>query len=314
MSQFQHKFWENCIIANTANYISPEEFFYGYMASAVINIIQALLAVSLNTITIVVFYKANRLKVMTDIFMCSLAVTDILVGLLSMTTLATQSLVRAYEKHVACEFLLVGRLTRILCMLLTVMTTTLLSLDRYAAIFQPYRYERFREDRKFTIKILAGLWGTCILLAIGSLGTTNLSLLLIPANICLATSLPFSIWVHLRAFFVARRISRQIQGQVAQVQGEDERRRTKQDIKAARLTAIIIGVVFICYLPLLVIGTILNIFGESVTIIKAFIWAYAIIMANSVFNPLVYVWQMKWFRKAFKKVIFMRDVQRGYDG
>ena len=112
-------------------YISPEEFFSGYITSAIINIILALLAGSLNSVTIAVFYAENKLKLITDIFMCFLAATDILVGLISMTSFATQSLVRAYEKQVPCEFLLVGRLTRILSMILTLMTTTLLSLDRY---------------------------------------------------------------------------------------------------------------------------------------------------------------------------------------
>ena len=57
-----------------------------------------------------------------------------------------------------------------------------------------------------------------------------------------------------------------------------QRRRTKQDIKAARLTAIMVGVVFYaCYLPVLVIRTIFDIFEESVTILQAFIWAWAFI-------------------------------------
>ena len=145
------------------------------------------------------------------------------------------------------------------------------------------------------------------LLAIGSLGTPDLILLMILLTVCVAVCLPFSIWVHLRTFFAARRISRQIHIQVSQLQGEQDRRQRKEGIKAARLTAIIIGVVFVCYLPSLIAAIILHAFGYSASNTIASIWVFTLAMANSVFNPLVYVWQMKWFRKVFKKIVLEKS-------
>ena len=308
MSQFQLSLWENCKSTARLYYISPEKFFSGYLAVAVVNITLALSAVFLNSVTIIVFYGAKKLETVTVIFMCSLAVTDVVTGLLGMTSFAALSLMRAYGKHAPCEFFLVGMLTRLLCQLLTCVTTTFLSLDRYVAIFHSYRYQSCCDDHVFAVKVLVVSWSTCILLAIGSFGTKNLLLLVVTLRVFMAASLPFNIWVHLRAFFAARRTNRQIQQQAVQVQEEKKRTRTK-DLKAAKLTAVILVTILVCYLPALITGSLVSHFGHSESIYKAFLWANTLVMANSVCNPLAYGWQLKWFRKAFKKVFFKKNAQ-----
>ena len=311
MSQIQQKVWENCQYANSSYYLTPEEFFVGYIGIAIVNITLAVSAIFLNSVTILVFYKAKKLKSISDMLLCFLAATDFLAGLLAMPFFSIESLLRAYNSEAPCQVFLIGKLARLLTFLLTFMTSILISLDRYVAIFHSYRYYGRRDDRKFALRILLTLWSMSIVLAVGSLATTDMKLLIFTAMILVVIFIPFSSWVHLRAFFVARSIQKQIRDEIAQVRVQEEAKRAEKDLKTARITAVILAVVCICYLPQIVTVSIMNKASGEASVSKAFYWTNTLIMANSVFNPLMYVWQMKWFKVAFKRIFIDRGIVIG---
>ena len=210
MSQLQQTFWENCKRTSKVYDINREELFSGHLTAGVINIILAAVAVFVNTITIIIFRCKKRLRSITDILLCSLAVTDLLAGLIAMPTLAIDSPLRAYGQKTSCYVFLMGALIRIVCIFLTVITSILLALDRYTAIFYPFEYEAQEQNIKFAMKILAILWSTAILLVIGSLATKHMILIRIMLVALFASFILFGTWVHLRTFFVSRRIQKQI--------------------------------------------------------------------------------------------------------
>ena len=292
----------NCKWAISSLYADYETYYTPLISVAVLNSLLSLLAVSLDILTIVIFYKEKRFKSFSDILLSALAGTDLLAGSLSMLLLAATNILLAYNKT-SCTVFFASTAIRMTGFTLTFSVTVLISIDRLIAVFYPYHYHLLQHNGRLTAKILITVWSLCLAISIFSIFTPKLILLRTTAIFSIAVGVPFSWWVHLRALFLAKRMRAQIQDLQVGEENREQRDRTRREVKATRSTTVILGCIFICYLPHPVIS-IFKMFRLANPLALQFISAWTIIcvMLSSVLNPLVYVWQLQWFRNAFLKL------------
>ena len=289
---------EDCKWIIRSAYVNPKKSYEELVLATVLISLFSVVAVTLNLLTILIFYREKKLKCISDILLCALATTDLYARLLSMSFLMATSILLAQDQ-ISCSVFVAATLIRMTGFTLTLSTTLLITTDRYAALFHPYSYHIRHDDTRFLAKILIAAWSVCIAISLFSL-TPKLKLVRLAIVFAIAFAIPFSLSVHLRALLLARRMNRQIQD----LQVRDEtRERVHRELKTARSTAIVISSTLICYLPKPLMPAIKALDGSSPVLEAIMPWSTICLMLNSVLNPLIYAWQFQWFRNGLSKFV-----------
>ncbi|KAM3602589.1 uncharacterized protein V6R79_007024 [Siganus canaliculatus] len=262
-----------------------------------------------NFLVIVSIVYFKQLHTPTNYLILSLALGDLLVGLLLLpfsTILAVSSC--WYLQDFLCQVR--GRLDVFLCTS-SILNLCFISVDRYFAVCQPLRYRTKITVRVTVIMILLN-WTLSAINGVGvtvrGLNDTGQCLLfqnarLVIAGAVLAFYLPavmmFSI--YMRILTVARRQAISIHNTTCR-KTASRAAVSKMETKATRTLAIVMGIFLICWTPFFLCVTIQPLSNSAIPalVIETFKWFG---WSNSMFNPFVYAFFYSWFRSAFKMVI-----------
>ena len=296
MSKLQEIFLENCNRAVVQYKI--DDFYSSYLAMGIIMISFVPVTIILNAVTVYVFWKEKQIKTLAETLLCFLAITDILGGFLAMPFFAVENILRARNIDSPCSIFLTWKIVGFFSVNITLVTSILIVSDRYCSIFHPYGYEARKNQTSFAVLVVVSSWCVCLGICLLSTITSKYLLAIIFIFITDISFVVLSIIIHLRILTRVRQIQRDIA-----IKGEDfERYRSKikswHRIKGARITAVILSGIFICYAPQIITAILIRVLNYSRSSLIAFHWTTGLLLFNSIVNPLLYVWQMKWFRKA----------------
>ncbi|XP_056467509.1 trace amine-associated receptor 1-like [Gadus chalcogrammus] len=271
-----------------------------------------------NLFVIVAIAHFKQLHTPPNYLTLSLAVTDLLLGVLVMFPSMIQSIETCwYLGDMLCKLF---NSSDILLCTASILNLSFISIDRYYAVCHPMLYPRKITVHTAVIMILvtwcvssvAGFGmiflklnilgmeefyynnvaceGGCVMLTTG-VASTVLSMLsfYIPGVIMLA--------IYLKIYMVAQRQVRTIGLQNTSSSNVDKHQR-----KATKTLAIIMGVFLSFWLPFFLCFIIDPIIGYSVppAVFNTLVWLGYL---NSTVNPLVYALFYSWFRKAFQIIV-----------
>ena len=226
------------------------------------------------------------------IMLCSLAVSDFLVGLIAQPIFVAQQLTK--DHYVRKVSVMMGSF---LC-ILSLMTITAITVDRFLALHYHMRYASLvTESRvKYTLTII---WLINFLLP--GFGVWNLRVQTFVAATVAIICLLICIASYIRIYCFIRRHQLQIHAQQQAVQSSD----TGSNLNATRLkrsamnTFFFFIVLIICYFPMYVL---LTLYGLSIKDWQSE-WEFAstAVHMNSSINPFLYCWRLSELRTAVVK-------------
>ncbi|XP_068609918.1 trace amine-associated receptor 1-like [Brachionichthys hirsutus] len=280
----------------------------------VVNICLGLLSVATicgNLLVIISIIYFKQLHTPTNYLILSLAVADLLVGVLvfpfSMAFTVTSCL---FHEDLLCKIR--DSFDVALCTS-SILNLCCISVDRYYAVCQPLMYRAKINVQVTTIMILvtwsvAALIGIAIIIAGYSQGTCEE---MCPVDIVVANTmgpvlafyLPAIIMVciYLKIFLVAQKQANVIQNTTCQstISGTTV---SKMERKATKTLATVMGVFLLCMAPYFLCVVFQPLFHNPppLPLIEALNW---LTLSNSMLNPLIYAFFYKWFRLAFKMII-----------
>ncbi|XP_053178998.1 trace amine-associated receptor 1-like [Scomber japonicus] len=295
--------------------VSPKATFIKTLLYCIV-----LLTVMLNLLVVISISHFRQLHTTTNVFLLSLAVSDLLVGVAVMPTAVAQQ---------SCWF--PGKITCALIFLLgytltssSVGSMVLISVDRYVAICVPLHYSSMITTKR--AKICVSLCWICSV-------TYNLMILknhlsqIDMFNPCpqectifmssisgvvdfIVTFLgPVSVIIvlYMRVFVVAVSQARVMRSQIVAVKSRTQTVVVKKsEMKAARTLGIVLLVFIVCLCPLyfpFLAGEDMTADGSS-----ALSWLF---YCNSSLNPLIYAFFYPWFRKSIKLIVSLQILQPG---
>ncbi|XP_063620441.1 adenosine receptor A2b [Cydia splendana] len=292
-----------------------------YAAYTTLEILVALVAIIGNAMVIHVFRRDRRLRRRTNYYIVSLAVADLLVGLLGIPFAILASVGLPRNLH-ACLFTV-----SLLVMLCTISIFCLVavSVDRYWAILHPMCYSR-NVRTKTAIIIISVCWvagaGVGFLPLLGwhaavdpdvgcyfvEVMDYNFLLFLYFATIMTPSVLLAAFYAHIYRV-VVKQMSEvmTVQGTNGRVTGGTMLRvlgaAQKREVKATQNLAVIVFFFMVCWIPLYTINAI-NAFKPDLHI-PNLLTDFCIILShlNSAINPLLYAYHLKDFRAALKGLI-----------
>ena len=248
-----------------------------------------------NTLVCFAFYHSTNLRCVTNVFIVSLAMTDILVASVSIPIWLVIQNTECINTWMACDPILMAfwRCLDILFSTASIMNLCAISCDRYIAITSPLRYSQIITKTRAMI-VLIGLWSYSITIATINIdGGVYYPVLVFVVSFLLPLSV--MVYSYTRIFLVALRQARRIQPMRQAFY-------FKREIKATKTLAIVMGAFIVCWTPFFVMN-----------ILVPFIRFYVPPMAtlaikllhygNSALNPVIYSSSNRDFRHKILRVL-----------
>ncbi|XP_061571829.1 trace amine-associated receptor 13c-like [Cololabis saira] len=292
---------------------SQTALFYTLLASI------SLLTVTLNLLVIISISHFRQLHTPTNALLLSLAVSDLVVGLLMMPIEGLRYLETCW---------LLGRLMCALtpyisyCLVSTSLGhMVLISIDRYVAICDPLLYS-YRINLT-TVKIcISACWavslfynglilmrhleqpdrysschGECVVVISHVSGTVDLFVtFVVPCTVMFV--------LYIRVFMVAASQVRVIQSQTVAVAAAPAAK--KSEWKAARTLGVLIIVFIMCFCPYYIPSLAGENTSNSLSYFAALSW---LLLINSCLNPVIYALFYPWFRRAVRFIFTFKILQ-----
>ena len=257
-----------------------------------------ILAIVGNVLVILAFKSFHRIRHVTNYFVVSLAVTDILVAVVSMPVWVAY-IVSGPSLFKSKPLLqIVWTVTDIMVSVASIWNLTFVSIDRYLCITGPlYYHARMTSIRAIIIIVTVWLYSIIVASLAPTFWHFDLYTLVI---VVLNYAIPVIIilFAYVSIFKAARYQAKQID---LNVNGKSRRFSLTVELKAAKTLGVVIGTFIVCWSPFFALNLSYYICrcAPSPLIVSVAKWMH---YGNSMLNPLIYGLMNKNFRFAFKKL------------
>ena len=255
-----------------------------------------------NTLILVALHKESSLHPPSKLLLRSLAITDLLVGIIVEPLNAAYLMSVKSKRWDICYNVNVALFiaSHILCSV-SLLVLTAISVDRLLALWLSLRYRQVVTLRRVYITVIV-MWVLPIVATTSYIWNPELLSLLL--YIHLSFCLSIIIFSYMKIFFTLRHYQIQAEINVAQDQPRQAIPLNIARYRKAVYSALWVQVtLFICYLPF----GITQALTESVEVSSSFYLAktftFTLVFLNSSLNPFLYCWKMKEVRQAVKDAI-----------
>ncbi len=276
-----------------------EDLHSTYIANCAFNNFLCYTAIMLNILTIYAIRKTSSLPKTLKTLLLSLAVSDVVVGLLVQPFYISLLVTWIQQNHPSCSTYKVLDIITYFFSTASFLGVVAVSVDRFLAIHLHLRYQELVTHKR-VVAVVISIW---VLSAFFSLMTMWAPPKIRSLCISVGTiiGLLLTTLVYIRIYLAVRRHKNQVQvlqvQQVARAQGREMSNFTYL-VKSAVSAFYVYFVFLVCYLPLFNCSAVFAIFGPSVSVKKLCLTSTTFIYLNSSLNPIIYCWKMRHFRHA----------------
>ena len=255
-----------------------------------------------NVLVLAAVWRNPSLRTPSTILLCSLAVSDLLVGFLALPVniaiaLTPLSRVSSYSRLSEARLFLIIQLC---CVSLETMTA--ISVDRYLALRYHMRYPNLMTSKRATC-VAATFWCKNFILSL--LSIWKKITILLAAVVFVALCLFISSITYSAIYRIVRHHQHQMHAQQQAVQSMSAEQNLKiQAKKHAANTFIYYICMLLCYFPVAVSSLIWVTYKEHWNI--RWYFADTILFMNSAINPFLYFWRNREVREAVLKIVRKR--------
>ena len=275
--------------------------FYQRIFLATLNIPSAMITLIGNSLVILALLKTTSLHPPSKVFLGSLALTDLFVGVVSQPFYVMILLLRG---KICLYIQIIAVISANLFGGASLLTVTAISVDRLLALKMMLRYKQVVTSRRtrFTVVIF---WLVSVIISIMLVVNSFIILHIICTVLLLCTVT--STFCYARIYNILRHHQNQIQ--VIHVQAAPLSEGSSSLIVISRYKKTVSsalwvqGVFLACYSPYL-FAIIFILTGKSISSFR-FFWelAVSLVLLNSSLNPFIFCWKIDGVRKAAKDVI-----------
>ena len=250
-----------------------------------------------NSLVLLSIIKFDNLRAIPDLFIFSLCLSDLLVAAIYQPWKAYR-FAHWQETSANAEFMTISSFLGHVSLIASITNMFGVTVERLISIRFPLKYDLLVTKRRAIVTVIC-VWIFSISYgAIWSRGLVQRQYLAIYFILVLAGTV--SIYFYI--FLVAKRL----EDSVTQAQAEStdvQRPNIRRERKAAKTIAIILGVAVICWLPLLIVPSVLANHIDRASFLKVFFPLHVLSVCNSSINPYIYCVRSRRYSVAFVKLL-----------
>lgn len=250
-----------------------------------------------NILVLTAIKRTPSIRSKSITMLCSLAVSDLLVGIIVQPFFLASLLTRVF---------LIERMSKITAFCLcgvSLCTMTAISIDRFLALQYPMRYEATVTANQRAINTLVVIiWLNNCAFSGFYVWNWPLYFIMIATGVCLFILV--STFCYIRIYRIVRRHQIQIQAQqqAAQQNTTDGDNSSMVRMKRGALNTFIFYIAMIlCYFPIIISLCVASITSKDLP--EVWHLADTVVFLNSSVNPLLYCWRLGEIRKAVLKIL-----------
>ena len=275
------------------------------IANCVFNAFFSFTAITLNIVTIIALRKPLTIPRALKIFLLSLAVSDLGVGLLVQPLYITRLVMMIKENTQTRYFDITLNsfyATGTFLSYATFFVVVALTADRFLALHLHLRYQELVTHKR-VVAVVISIWIISAIPMLLFIWIPNAAKIIsVPVDsVCYLTTAFF----YFKIYLAVRHHSNQIhvlQAQLAK-NNEGDTTNTARERKAAVGTFYVYLVFLICYLPSTCFWIIHRSAGLSTMLLQFGFYANTLKFLNSSLNPLIYSWKMRHVRHAIMEIL-----------
>lgn len=265
----------------------------------VVNIAFSLCGTFGNLLVCISVLLNKDLRTVTNGFICSLAVADLLVCMV-----AQPMYVGTFWGIENYAYEVVRKTFTWMSVMASVSNLWAVTVDRFISISSPLKYPQRLTTRRAAL-IITFLW--IIAVSIGIMSTFRTEAKTIAQFYTMALLLCI-FPIYFRVFCIARRHARTIAVQRAhlkRLQLPTFKSKRERDNLAARTIGTVLAVFLVCWLPLITLPFFYRsrFASERRQIVRAFVWVNTLALCSSAVNPIIYSLNMETFRMKMKDTL-----------
>lgn len=274
------------------------EYYINYVIGLIFNVFLTISTIFLNSVTILAYTRSALLKSKKSHFLIMLlSVVDLLVGVFANGSFVLVIGTTAFGNPI-CEAYSIFQATSYCFVSMSTMTLLGLNIERYLSILHPF-YHRTKVTKSKLLKMVVGLWLFTIISRIPSLALGRI-MNIISSILFLLIAL-FTLYIYIAIYVTVRRrprvtVTRQTDGRGTEARVQERRTdetREQQNIKMVKSCAFVVGVSFICNIPLAIVVFI----PKSMIFSQPALWIFTMLLSASSLNSLIFFWNNLVLRK-----------------
>ena len=263
--------------------------------NCVLNAPLMLISILCNALVLAAIIRTPSIRSTHMIMLCSLAVSDLLVGLIAQPIYIAHQLTD--DRGVAYHL---WRLLGPSLCIVSLLTITAITVDRFLALHYHMRYATLVTESRVKYTLIS-IWLISILISV--FHVWNELVYQFALGSVTAISLAFSTFSYIRIYRIVRRHQLNINAQQQAMQSSNAGNNLNIHVARFKRSAINTFVFYIaliiCYLPMCVL---LTFFGLSYKFWpKEWEYATTLVFFNSCINPFLYCWRLRELRTAVVK-------------
>ena len=265
------------------------------------NGISSITAVASNLLILSAILRTASLHSPKNTLLCSLASSDLFVGLLSQTSFMVKVGFRNATPSNGCIFWFLSETIGGIGGGVTFLTLFFMSVERYICLMHPLRYETIVTKNR-VVFVAVSCWIFTISSALARFLVAGLALI---AIVLIPLLLILNCYIHLKILLLARHHKRAIRNITRHLQSDQG---TARDVASRTKTALTMTYLFalflICYTPLFCCFVVMTIEGRvSADLHVALGVSVTVVYINSSLNPVFYCCRMPEIRRAVKQLL-----------
>ncbi|KAJ7356108.1 hypothetical protein OS493_026487 [Desmophyllum pertusum] len=280
--------------------------FISEIICCAVNSVFSLVATLWNMLVIFVIWKTPLLHSPSNILICCLACSDLVIGLVAQPMLVAYKIAEFNDSSkTACIGRLIHWIAGFVCAGVSVMTIAAIAVDKVLALYLHLRYKEIVTVAR-VYKVVFAFWFFCVTAGVFLfVANSDRYWTLVPLPV-LSVSLTTTFVAYVKVFGVLRRHQHQIQAQTLSAWNSVNMRKYKKSV----ITMVYILVMFlVCYTPFLTAMAIRLVSGYSSAVKLAYEWGATVVYLNSSLNPLLYWFRMQEIRlAAYNTIRKMRGI------
>ena len=281
-----------------------------HLITGLISVMGSLSTIILNALIILAIKQRKELQKPSNVMLSSLAVTDLLVGVIVMPTSAATDFTILFQVsfEYTCKLCAVSIFFLPLLFTAIMHHLTIIAWERYVAVQRWMDYKLIITNDRLK-KIAIGTWLSALFPAIANFITT---VVVVESRIANSVFLGWiaveTICLLLVSFFYRKvylGIRNRKLNEISQI---DVLIKGKLETKVARTTGLLTAAFISSFMPAFVLGTL----GNAVPVFRtnaSIRLALLVTQLNSLFNPLLYCYRDHRFRRAIRELLGMKKPQ-----
>ena len=269
------------------------------------NVLLAICSSLGNILILIALHKESTLHAPSKLFLRSLAITDLLVGVISEPLTITYWMSAVRKRQDDCyNALFTSFIASYLLCGMSLLTLTAISVDRLLALTLGLRYRQVVTVKKACTCVIM-FW--IVSITCSAMYAQNLRITIWYSHIVIPVSFFTSVSSYTKIFWELHRHERQVRGNI--IQREQSSNSSSAPLNISQYRKGVSSVIWlqvavaVCYLPHGIVTALWTYSGQSSAIIVLRQLTLTLVYFNSTLNPLLYCWKISEVRQLVKELL-----------